>query len=131
MQSAPINMLVVVVGLIGGSIHVLPPQHISLPPCSTSSPAIICLYRPNCTAAVNKLHVIALPAIRPTATHRAYILKKRSFLVGYPCLATVDILEVTYEFPHIHTQVFSSCNRLQHINGTFKPIYSNIMGLYR
>lgn len=33
MQSAPINMLVLVVGLIGGSIHVLPPPHISLPLC--------------------------------------------------------------------------------------------------
>jgi hypothetical protein len=30
-QSAPINMLVLAVGLIGGSIHVLPPAHMSLP----------------------------------------------------------------------------------------------------
>jgi hypothetical protein len=44
MQSAPINMLVVVVGLIGGSIHVLPPPHISP---RTSSPAIISVYHPN------------------------------------------------------------------------------------
>lgn len=71
-------MLVVVVGLIGGSIHVLPPQHISLSPpplCSTSSPAIICLYLSNVMfytagAAANRIqHVTGSPAVRPVATH--------------------------------------------------------------
>jgi len=58
MQSAPINMLVVVVGLISGSIHVLPPPHSSLPLYLITRHYL--LYHPvYCrSAAANKLHVI-------------------------------------------------------------------------
>ena len=81
MQSAPINMLVVVVGLISGSIHVLPPPHISLPLYLITRHYL--QYHPAyyCTAAANKLHVIVTHPVA-TCIHR----ERGVFLVGYPRL---------------------------------------------
>jgi hypothetical protein len=95
MQSAPINMLVLVVGLIGGSIHVLPPPHISLPLCLITLHylPILPLKRTNCML------------LQHTPWQHIYDeLRETNFWgADYSCLARVHIREVTYAFPYTHT----------------------------